>query len=95
MLIIFFQSLQRTAVLTWVLFVKSVGQQHIMKLLVEIILTDAIFETVASGVPSKSQKSFICGEVGQTINLKSPGKGAPPQPPPGGYSDYPYFGCST
>ena len=26
--------------------------------------TDAIFETGASGVPSKSQKSFICGGVG-------------------------------
>ena len=24
-----------------------------------------------------------------------PVKGHPPQPPPGGYSDYPYFGCST
>ena len=41
-------------------------------------LTDAIFETRASGVPSKSQKSFICGGVRQSITLKSPGKGAPP-----------------
>ena len=81
MLIIFFQSLQRTAVLTWVLFVKSVGQQHIMKLLVETILTDAIFETGASGVPSKSQKSFICGGMRQTITLKSLGKGATPSTP--------------
>ena len=39
----------------------------------QVLLTDAIFETGASGVPSKSQKSFICGEVGQTITLKSPG----------------------
>ena len=59
-----------------------------------VLLTDAIFETGASGVPSKSQKSFICGWVGQTITLKSPGKGAPP-PSPRVYSDYPYFGCST
>ena len=44
-------------------------------------LTDAIFETGASGVPSKSQKSFICGGVRQTITLKSPGKGAPPSTP--------------
>jgi hypothetical protein len=58
-------------------------------------LTDNIFETGASGVPSKSQKSFICGGVKQTITLKSPGKGAPPQPSPGGYSDYPSFGCSA
>ena len=49
-------------------------------------LTDAIFETIASGVPSKSQKSSICGRVRQTITLKSPSKGAPPQPPPEGYS---------
>ena len=33
-----------------------------------------IFETGAYGVPSKSQKSFICGGVRQTITLKSPGK---------------------
>ena len=30
------------------------------------ILTDAIFETGASGVPSKSQKSFICDGTRQT-----------------------------
>ena len=47
----------------------------------KIFLTDTIFETGASGVPSKSQKSFICGGVGQTITLKSPGKGAPPSTP--------------
>ena len=58
-------------------------------------LTGAIFETGAYGVPSKSQKSFICGWVRQTITLKSPVKGHPPQSPPGRYSDYPYFGCST
>ena len=45
------------------------------------LLTDAIFETGVSGVPSKSQKSFICVGVGQTITLKSPGKGAPPSTP--------------
>ena len=45
------------------------------------LLTDAIFETGASGVPSKSQKSFICVGVGQTITLKSLGKGAPPSTP--------------
>ena len=33
-------------------------------------LTGAIFETGAYGVPSKSQKSFICGGVRQTINLE-------------------------
>ena len=33
------------------------------------------FETGAFGVPSKSQKSFICGGVGQTITLKYPGCG--------------------
>ena len=44
-------------------------------------LTGAIFETGAYGVPSKSQKSFICGGVRQTITLKSPGKGAPPSTP--------------
>ena len=59
------------------------------------ILTGDIFETGAYVVPSKSPKSFICGGVRQTINLMSPGKGAAPQPPPGGYSDTPYFGCST
>ena len=58
-------------------------------------LTGAIFETGAYGVPSKSQKSFICGGVRQTITLKSPSKGHSPQPPPEGYSDYPYLGCST
>ena len=47
----------------------------------QLLLTDTIFETGASGVPSKSQKSFICGGVGQTITLKSPGKGAPPLNP--------------
>ena len=46
-----------------------------------LFLTDAIFETGASGVPSKSQKSFICGGVGQTITLKSLGKGATPSTP--------------
>ena len=46
-----------------------------------IPLTGAIFETGAYGVPSKSQKSFICGGVRQTITLKSPGKGAPPSTP--------------
>jgi hypothetical protein len=45
------------------------------------LLTGAIFETGAYGVPSKSQKSFICGGVRQTITLKSPGKGAPPSTP--------------
>ena len=44
-------------------------------------LTGAIFETGAYGVPSKSPKSFICGRVTQTINLKSPGKGATPSTP--------------
>ena len=44
-------------------------------------LTGTIFETGAYGVPSKSPKSFICGGVRQTINLKSPGKGAPPSTP--------------
>jgi hypothetical protein len=44
-------------------------------------LTNAIFETGASGVPSKSQKSFICDGMRQTITLKSPGKGAPPSTP--------------
>ena len=44
-------------------------------------LTGAIFETGAYGVPSKSPKSVICGGVRQTINLKSPGKGAPPSTP--------------
>ena len=57
-------------------------------------LTDAIFETGAFRVPSKSQKSFICDGVRQTITLKSSGKGASPSTP-GGYNDYPYFGCST
>ena len=46
-----------------------------------IHLTGTIFETGAYGVPSKSQKSFICGGVRQTITLKSPGKGAPPSTP--------------
>ena len=54
-------------------------------------LTGAIFEIGAYGVPSKSQKSFICDGVRQTITLKSPGKGAPPSTP----CRYPYFGCST
>jgi hypothetical protein len=44
-------------------------------------LNSAIFETGAYGVASKSPKSFICGGVRQTINLKSPGKGAPPSTP--------------
>ena len=44
-------------------------------------LTGTFFETGAYGVPSKSQKSFICGGVRQTITLKSPGKGAPPSTP--------------
>ena len=54
-------------------------------------LTDAIFETGASGVPSKSQKSFICGGVRQTITLKSPGKGAPPSTPSRGLQWLPLF----
>ena len=54
-------------------------------------LTDAIFETDASGVPSKSQKSFICGGVGQTITLKSPGKGAPLSTPSRGLQWLPLF----
>ena len=62
----------------------------------DLALTGAIFETGAYGVPSKSPKLSICGEVRQTISLKSPGKGVnPPQPNPGGYSGYPCFGCST
>ena len=55
------------------------------------LLTDTIFETGASGVPSKSQKSFICGGVGQTITLKSPGKGAPPSTPSRGLQWLPLF----
>ena len=55
------------------------------------ILTDTILETGASGVPSKSQKSFICGGVGQTITLKSPGKGAPPSTPSRGLQWLPLF----
>ena len=47
----------------------------------KVSLTGAIFETGAYGVPSKSPKSFICGGVRQTINLMSPGKGAPPPTP--------------
>ena len=46
-----------------------------------LFLTDAIFQTGVFGVPSKSHKSFICRGVGQTITLKSPGKGAPPSVP--------------
>jgi len=45
------------------------------------LLTEAIFETGAYGVPSKSPKSFICGKVRQTTNLMSPGKGAPTSTP--------------
>ena len=56
-----------------------------------IPLTDAIFETGASGVPSKSQKSFICDVVGQTITLKSPGKGAPLSTPSRGLQWLPLF----
>ena len=48
---------------------------------VALHLTGAIFETGAYGVPSKSPNSFICGGVIQTINLKSPGKGAPRSTP--------------
>ena len=44
-------------------------------------LTGAIFETGGYGVPSKSQKPFLCGGMRQTITLKSPGKGAPPSTP--------------
>ena len=44
-------------------------------------LTRTVFETGAYGVPSKSQKWFICGGVRQTINLMSPSKGAPPSTP--------------
>ena len=50
-------------------------------MIMAMALTGAIFETGAYGVPSKSPKSFICGGVRQTINLKSPGKGAPPSTP--------------
>ena len=57
----------------------------------QVLLTDAIFETGASGVPSKSQKSFICGEVGQTITLKSLGKGATPSTPSQGLQWLPLF----
>ena len=56
-----------------------------------ICLTGAIFETGAYGVPSKSPKSFICGGVRQTINLKSPGKGAPPSTPSWGLQWHPLF----
>jgi hypothetical protein len=44
----------------------------------KMTLTGTMFETGAYGVPSKSQKSFICGGVRQTITLTSPGKGADP-----------------
>ena len=54
-------------------------------------LTDGIFETGAYGVPSKSQKSFICGGVGQTITLKSPSKGAPLSTPSRGLQWLPLF----
>ena len=54
-------------------------------------LTDAIFESGASGVPSKSQKSFICGGVRQTITLKSPGKGALPSTSSWGLQWLPLF----
>ena len=50
-------------------------------MIMAMALTGAIFETGAYGVPSKSPKSFICGGVRQTINLMSPGKGAPPSTP--------------
>ena len=61
-----------------------------------LALTDSIFETGESGVPSKSQKSFIFDGVEQTITLKSLGKGAPPSTASQGlHSGYPYFGCST
>ena len=43
------------------------------------------------GVPSKSPKSFICGGVRQTINLMSPGKGAPPSTPSWGLQWHPLF----
>ena len=56
-------------------------------------LTDAISKTGASGVPSKSHKSFICGGERQTItlNLKSPGKEAPPSTPYWGLQWLPLF----
>jgi len=54
-------------------------------------ITGTIFETGAYGVPSKSPKSFISGGVRQTINLKSPGKGAPPSTPSWGLQWHPLF----
>ena len=68
---------------------------YVNALVGEFPLTGSIFETGAYWVPSKSQKSSICGGVRQTITWSLPVKGHIPQPPPGGYSDYPYFGCST
>ena len=59
--------------------------------LFEYNLTDAISKTGASGVPSKSHKSFICGGVRQTITLKSPGKEAPPSTPYWGLQWLPLF----
>ena len=55
-------------------------------------LTDPIFETGASGILSKSQKSLICGGVRQAITLKSPSKGTPTSNPSRGLQ---YFRCST
>ena len=54
---------------------------YVVKIVLSKNTSDTIFETGASRVPSKSQKSFICGGVKQTITLKSPGKGAPPSTP--------------
>jgi hypothetical protein len=56
--------------------IKNLDLKAVCRKSISILLS--IFETVASGVPSKSQKSLICGGVRQTITLKSPGKGAPP-----------------
>ena len=39
-----------------------------------MILTGPIFEIGTYGVPSKSQKLFICGGVGQTIKLPNVSK---------------------
>ena len=54
-------------------------------------LTGTVFETGAYGVPSKSQRWFICGGVRQTITQKSPSKGAPPSTPSLGLQWLPLF----
>ena len=60
-------------------------------------LTDAIFETGAFRLWSPKQITEIIhlwwGET--NYHPEVPREGHPPQPPPGGYSDTPYFGCST